>query len=157
MKEERSALDFFHEGYSCAQSVFAANASRMGLETETALRLAAGLGAGIGRMRLTCGAFCALVLTAGYCRGNTTGSAEDKERIYALVQRLAEEFRAEFGTLSCAELLHIDPATESTRPQERTTAYYSSRPCERCVAFCDIAAKRLLEETVGERITRQHK
>ena len=51
----------FLKGYNCSQSVVAAFAPQLGLTEETALRLSAGFGAGIGRMREVCGAFCGVV------------------------------------------------------------------------------------------------
>lgn len=141
------ALEYFHRGYNCAQSVFAAFAEQTGLSEELALRLAAGFGAGVGRMRGMCGAFSGLTLVAGYCQGNLTGVPEDKERIFALVREQAAAFTAEFGTLACRELLHLDEGTtEGARPNERTQAYYAARPCERCVAFCAAKAAELLRE-----------
>jgi len=143
---EEKALAYFHQGFNCAQSVLAPFAEPLGLSEEQALRLAAGFGAGIGRMRLTCGAFSGLTLVAGHCQGNLSGHPEEKERIFALVRQQAELFTREFGTLSCRELLHLDEhTTEGARPNERTQAYYDARPCERCVAFCARAAAALLQ------------
>lgn len=142
---EKQALAYFHRGFNCAQSVLAPFAAQLGLTEEQALRLASGFGAGIGRMRLSCGAFSGLTLVAGYCQGNLSGAPEDKERIFALVRQQAELFTQEFGTLSCRELLHLDECTtEGARPSERTQAYYDARPCEHCVAFCARAAANLL-------------
>ncbi|MBR2126271.1 MAG: C_GCAxxG_C_C family protein [Akkermansia sp.] len=139
------ALALFHRGYNCAQSVFAAFAGQIGLSEELALRLAAGFGAGVGRMRGMCGAFSGLTLVAGYCRGNLTGEPEDKERVFSLVREQAAAFTAEFGTMTCRELLHLDEnIAEGARPNARTQAYYESRPCERCVAFCAARAAELL-------------
>ncbi len=147
-----SALDFFHRGYSCAQSVLVPFAARLGLSEELALRLAAGFGAGIGRMRETCGAFCGLTFIAGFCRGNLRGDSGEKEAIFSLVREEAAAFRAEFGTLRCRELLHLDEAAqEGARPSERSTAYYAARPCERCVAFCEERAKALIEGRFSQR------
>lgn len=143
---EEQALAYFHRGFNCAQSVLAPFAERLGLTEEQALKLASGFGAGIGRMRLTCGAFSGLTLVAGHCQGNLSGNPEDKERIFALVREQAERFRQKFGTLTCRELLHLDEGTtEGARPGERTQAYYDTRPCERCVAFCANAAANLLQ------------
>jgi len=140
------ALVYFHRGYNCAQSVFAPFAEHAGLSEELALRLAAGFGAGVGRMRGMCGAFSGLTLVAGYSKGNLTGKPEDKEIVFSLVRELAAAFKEEFGTLSCRELLHLDDTTqESARPSERTRAYYEARPCERCVAFCAARAAELLQ------------
>lgn len=109
------------------------------------MRLSAGFGAGVGRMRGMCGAFSGLTMVAGYCKGNLTGEPEDKEVVFSLVRELAESFKAEFGTLTCRELLHLeDGVQEGARPNERTQAYYAARPCEHCVAFCARKAADLL-------------
>lgn len=146
-----SATDYFHQGFNCAQSVFAACAPHMGLSETAALKLASGFGAGVGRMRGLCGAFSGLTLVAGYCRGNLTGSPEDKEKIFSLVREQADAFRREFGSLTCRELLHLEEnRREGAKPSERTEAYYNSRPCERCVAFCEAQAKSLLQATADD-------
>ncbi len=151
-KSPQTALDYFHQGYSCAQSVVAPLACELGLTKAQALRLSSGFGAGIGRMRETCGAFCGLTFVAGHCRGNLHGEAAEKEQVFALVREEAEAFRREFGTLSCRKLLHLDEAVqEGARPQERSDAYYASRPCERCVAFCEARAQRLLHPPTSAR------
>ena len=139
------ALDYFHQGYNCSQSVFTAFADVCGLSEETALRLSSPLGAGIGRMREVCGAFCGLSMVAGSLHGNTSPDTGEKEKIFSLVQSLAADFKKEFGTLYCRELLGLTPeqlAGETARPGDRTAAYYASRPCERCIAFCARLAAR---------------
>lgn len=147
MNAEARALDYFHQGYNCAQSVFAAFAAQVGMSNEAALRFSSAFGAGLGRMRGTCGAFSGLCMVAGFCQGNLTGQPEEKERIFTLTRALADDFKAEFGTLTCRELLHLDEKMEpSARPNERTEAYYAARPCERCVAFCARKAQELLHE-----------
>lgn len=143
---ELKALDYFHRGYNCAQSVFTAFTEHIGITEELALRLSSGFGAGVGRMRGMCGAFSGLTLVAGYSKGNLSGQTEDKEVIFSLVRELADAFKAEFGTLTCRELLHLDEqAQEGARPSERTQAYYDARPCERCVAFCARKAAELMQ------------
>ena len=108
-KEDRAAqaLDYFHQGYNCSQSVFAAFADVCGLTEETALKLSSPLGAGIGRMREVCGAFCGLSMLAGSLYGNSSPETGEKEKIFSLVQSLAASFKQEFGTLYCLSLIHI--------------------------------------------------
>ena len=60
-KQGEAAYAYFLKGYNCSQSVVAAFAPQLGLTEEMALRLSAGFGAGIGRMREVCGAFCGVV------------------------------------------------------------------------------------------------
>ena len=144
---QEKAIDYFHQGYNCAQSVFAAFAEELGLSEAAALRLPSAFGAGLGRMRGTCGAFSGLALIAGFKHGNLSPDPADKERIFALTRKLADEFRTEFGSLQCRELLHLPPdAEEGSRPSERTAAYYAARPCECCVAFCAARAAEILEK-----------
>lgn len=143
---QEQALAYFHRGFNCAQSVFTPFAERLGLNEDAALRVSSAFGAGLGRMRGTCGAFSGLCMVAGFCKGNLSGNPEDKEKIFALTRELAESFKTEFGTLLCRELLHLEEGEqESARPSDRTSAYYAARPCERCVAFCAERADQLLK------------
>ena len=130
------AKTLFRQGFNCSQSVFAACADLYGIKDETlALRLAASFGGGIGRMRETCGAACGMFLLAGLENGSAeVGDAEGKKRNYALVQELANQFKAENGSLICSELLGIAPKPQEPTPEARTEAYYQKRPCVEMVA-----------------------
>lgn len=128
-------MALFRQGYNCSQSVFAACADLYGIADEAfALRIAASFGGGIGRMRQTCGAACGMFLLAGLENGcATAGDAEGKKQNYALVQSLAGAFKAEHGSLICAELLGLAPratnAPTDPTPAPRTEEYYKKRPC----------------------------
>ena len=119
------------QGFNCSQSVVAAFADLYGYTEEQALRMSAGFGAGIGRMRLSCGAFNALALLAGLDCGSTTpGDREGKSNNYKVVQQLAARFRETHGSLICAELLKLKKdAPLSFEASERTAEYYRTRPC----------------------------
>ena len=150
MQAEEKALHYFHQGFNCAQSVFAAMADQVGMSETAALRFSSAFGAGLGRMRGTCGAFSGLCMVAGFCKGNLTGNPDDKEIIFSLTRELAESFKKEFGSLNCRDLLHLDTEMEkSARPNERTSAYYEARPCERCVAFCASLAQKLIDDSAN--------
>ena len=137
MKEDKiqKAVELFKEGYNCSQSVVAAFAEDYGFTKEQALRMSASFGGGIGRMRETCGAACGLFMLAGLETSAIIGSdKEGKAANYALVQKLAEEFKKRNGALKCAELLGLKPSVpvEST-PEDRTPQYYAKRPCSKMV------------------------
>ena len=150
MQAEEKALHYFHQGFNCAQSVFAAMADQVGMSETAALRFSSAFGAGLGRMRGTCGAFSGLCMVAGFCKGNLTGNPEDKEIIFSLTRELAGVFKKEFGSLNCRDLLHLDTEMEkSARPSERTSDYYEARPCERCVAFCASLAQKLIDDSAN--------
>ena len=134
-KRVERAKALFKEGFNCSQAVCAACADLYGLDEQTALRVAASFGGGIGRMRQTCGAACGMFILAGLENGSATpGDAEGKKQNYVLVQDLATKFKAENGSLICAERLGIAPTPEYPTPAERTEAYYQKRPCVEMVA-----------------------
>lgn len=130
------AVNLFLEGYNCSQSVFAAYADLFGMDKETALRVSASFGGGIGRMREVCGAANGMFLAAGMLTGSVEGKNQKaKKDNYEVVQRLAEKFKQENGgTYICRELLGLDKAgirvvPGDTTPEARTEEYYKKRPC----------------------------
>ena len=129
------AVELFKMGYNCAQAVTAAFADEYGYTEHQALRMSASFGGGIGRMHETCGAACGMFILAGLETGCTDAcDRQGKADNYAFVQRLAEEFKRENGSLICAELLGLrERKTQSSMPEERTETYYMKRPCVKMV------------------------
>lgn len=134
------AVELFRQGYNCSQSVVAAFADHYALSEELALRLASPFGAGIGRMRETCGAACGMFLLAGLECGNTAPTAAAKGATYEVVQALAARFREINGSTNCGVLLGLRKPAEQlpseatqTTPEERTPEYYKKRPCAKMV------------------------
>ncbi len=129
----KQATDNFMSGYGCCQSVFAAFSPLYGLDPTTALRLSAGFGGGMGRLRMTCGAVSSLVMLAGLDCGQTRADdRQGKATCYKVVQELLAEFRSQNGSLVCAELLGLKPGDTSHTsyiPSPRTAEYYRTRPC----------------------------
>ena len=126
------AVELFKSGYNCSQSVVVAFADLYGFTEEQALKMSASFGGGIGRMRQTCGAACGMFLLAGLDTGAV--DAEDragKSHNYEVVQQLAEKFKAENGSLICAELLGLSTTAthRDTQAEPRTDLYYKKRPC----------------------------
>ena len=92
-KRKEKARELFLAGYNCAQSVAAAYADAFGIEPETMLRMSASFGAGIGRMRKTCGAVCGMFIIAGLKTGSVTaGDQEGKRKNYETVRAMADAF-----------------------------------------------------------------
>ncbi len=129
-KYSELARDLFLEGYNCSQSVAAAYADALGIDRETMLRMSASFGAGIGRMRKTCGAVCGMFIIAGMKTGATVGAdQEGKRNNYATVRAMADAFRAKNKSITCMTLLGLRKAEKSAQPSERTPEYYKTRPC----------------------------
>ena len=144
-KQGDAAYAWFLKGYNCSQSVVAAFAPQLGLTEEMALRLSAGFGAGIGRMREVCGAFCGVVTVLSMVYADPT-DPKDKSRIYALVQEAAEQYRTRNGggSIICREILKNPPSDPI--PSPRTAEYYRTRPCARMVA----SAAGILDQYIRE-------
>lgn len=140
------AEQLFMQGYNCAQAVVAAYADHYGINEKQALQMSAGFGGGIGRMRLTCGAVCGMVMLEGLQSGSTEiNDREGKSANYRKVQQLLDTFKQQFGTITCAELLKLKKDTPlSYEASERTAEYYRQRPCVNQV----VAAARIFGETL---------
>ena len=143
-KRMKRAEELFMQGFNCSQSVATAFSDVYGYTEEQMLRVSAGFGAGIGRMRLSCGAFNAMALLAGLENGSVTpGDREGKSANYKTVQQLAARFQEEHGSLICAELLKLkQDAPLSYEASERTAEYYQKRPCVKQI----ISAARIYAE-----------
>ena len=145
----KRAEELFMLGFNCAQSVAAAFADIYGYTEEQMLRVSAGFGAGIGRMRMSCGAFNAMALLAGLENGSVIpGDREGKSANYKTVQELASRFSQEHGSLICAELLKLKRDTPlSYEASDRTVEYYQKRPCVKQI----ISAARIYAEFLQEK------
>ena len=143
---EKWAGELFKCGYNCAQAVFAARASKFGIDTETALKLSAPLGAGVGRMREVCGAFSACAMLVGLKKASAEPSEDRKREIYELTQKLAEDFKRENGSIICRDILKLQKdAAVSPVPLPRTDEYYAKRPCLKVVESADALAIKYME------------
>ena len=138
------ARSLYLSGYNCAQSVFAAFSEEMGLTQETALKMASGMGGGIGGLRMTCGAVSAMEMVLGALRGySDAADFEGKKQLYADVQQLHAAFTAVHETSNCRQLLQKSGIVAKAQPSERTPEYYQKRPCARYIELC---AQLLAEE-----------
>ena len=148
-----AAYAYFLKGYNCSQSVVAAFAPQLGLTEELALRLSSGFGAGIGRMREVCGAFCGVVTVLSLVYSDPA-DPQDKSRIYALVQEAAQLYRTRNGggSIICRELLAKAGAapTAGATAEDRTADYYKKRPCpELCRLGADLCAEFIAAHPEG--------
>ena len=112
-KHEELALKYFNEGYNCAQSVFAAFHEEMGLDEKTAFKMSSAFGGGMGGLREVCGAVTGMFMVLSNLYGYDDAKELDKKKVlYSRVQALAEEFKKDYGTIICRELLASPKAKE---------------------------------------------
>ena len=93
-------------------------------------------------MREVCGAVSGMVFVLSMLYGYDSPDPKAQKEIYARIQRIADQFRQEAGSIVCRELL-TKPATDPT-PTPRDAAFYKTRPCVRLV----VLAAKLLEEHI---------
>jgi C_GCAxxG_C_C family probable redox protein len=140
------AESLFRAGYNCAQSVMGTFCTELGLDFDTAMKLAQPFGGGMGRLREVCGAVSGMLMSAGLAEGTSDpADRQGKNHMYENVQQLAARFREQNGSIVCRELLGLVPIGQSQQiledgqsithiiqqPQsaERTDEYYKKRPC----------------------------
>lgn len=135
LKRRETAVNYFKQGYNCSQAVIAAYTDVLDLDFETAVKLGASFGGGMGRLREVCGAvsgaFAVLGLLKGYSdpKDNTA-----KKTHYELIQKFAAEFKEKNSSYICRELLNLSfDGADAPAPELRTDTYYKKRPCAELV------------------------
>ena len=147
MSKKEKAMNLFKAGANCSQAVVGAFAEECGITIEEAMKLASGFGAGMGRMREVCGAVSGMVIVANLLYGSADlQDKKAKDEHYALIQKLADEFKKINSSIICRELLNLNK-NENTSPvsEARTETYYKKRPC---VELVGIAAE-ILEKNLN--------
>ena len=128
------AAELFVNGCNCSQAVFGAFAEDCGLSEKTAALLSSSFGGGMGRLREVCGAVSSMFMVAGLLAGYTNDDPkEKKDQHYALIQQLANEFKAKHSTIICRDLLGNLGKSTSPVSDPRTAEYYKVRPCVKFV------------------------
>ena len=100
------AVEKFVSGYNCAQSILYAFAPELGLEPETALKVATGLGGGLGGRGEVCGAVSGGILVLGLRFGR--GAQQEKavaQQAYQKTGELMAAFERVHGSCTCRTLL----------------------------------------------------
>ncbi|MBI4797296.1 MAG: C_GCAxxG_C_C family protein [Desulfarculus sp.] len=130
-----------HIGISCSQAILAAFGPGLGLDEDTALRLARGLGMGLGR-GLTCGAVSGAILVLGLAQGPR--QLEERQPRFACYEATGEfvrRFQDIHGAIACRDLLGLDLGTAQGRRQAQERGLFTNR----CPQFVK-SAGQLLEQ-----------
>ena len=144
--KSEKAVELFHTGYNCAQSVFCAFCEDFEMDFETGLKLSSSFGGGMGRLREVCGAVSAMFMIAGLKYGYTEPNNDViKQAHYERIQNLAAKFEEKHKTIICREILGLPKGKDTPVPSKRTDEYYQTRPCEKCIAD----AARIIEKFIS--------
>jgi len=92
------ALASFRNGFTCSAAVFSAFSDDLGLDEQTARKIACGFGAGISRTGNICGAVSGAILVIGLRYGKgTPGDENATEKTRALTRKFIKEFYRQAG------------------------------------------------------------
>ncbi len=145
MNPRDTATARFHPNFNCAQAVFSTFATQMGLDLETALKIAGAFGGGMARAGATCGAVTGALMSIGLKYGPARpGDLQSKEDTYALAQEFMRRFKGLHGSLACRDLLGCDIGIPENRQAAQQQGLYESI-CEGLVGD----AAELVEEILA--------
>ena len=141
------AVALFNSGYNCAQAVLLAFRDLIDLDEKALLRVASDFGGGVSGTHGQCGAVSGMLMALGLIRGyDDIDDLSHKQRLYAEGAMLINAFKAEFGTMSCAELKEnvVPRYAEANHP---LVTEEFPKPCSPFVAY----AAALLDSFLKER------
>jgi C_GCAxxG_C_C family probable redox protein len=105
----QTAQDRFAQSFNCSQSVFSAYASQLGIDDETALKLASPFGGGVAHQGNICGAVTGALMVIGLARGSAT--VDKKDEAYRMAEEFIKRFQERHGTILCRELIRYEIST----------------------------------------------
>ena len=106
---------------SCSEAVLLTYSSQLGLQPESAFKIASGFGGGMGWMGETCGAVTAAYMVIGLKYGATNvKDSYSRELTNESVARFADLFKERNGSTLCKDLIgEIDMTSIDGRKQIR--------------------------------------
>jgi len=127
-------LDSFAKGYNCCQSMLATYGEIHGLDRETALKLACGMGGGLGHGGEVCGFVSAACLLLGLKNGTSEPTAKLKANPICLA--LCDEVKAKYGSVNCKDIIKHDIRTmeETVKAKEAGVFQEICVPCGKWIA-----------------------
>ena len=142
MDEIETSLHYFSEGYNCSQAILMAFSARYNMPLETACKISAPFGGGIGRMGNLCGAVSGAIMTLGLVHGFTDPKNQDsKDQTYAYVNVFIDRFKVHHPSIFCRDLLGLDLGIPEQLAKAREQQIFAIR----CPAFVRDAAELLNE------------
>ena len=140
------AVELFNSGYNCAQATLCAFADRIPMDEALLRKVASDFGGGMSGTRETCGAVTGMLMALGLIKGyEDVKDTEHKHRLYAEGRELIDDFTAEFGTTTCAELSTKVAAGFKTNPHPLVSCHGNCRACSAFVAYAVKALEEHLE------------
>jgi C_GCAxxG_C_C family probable redox protein len=116
------------------------------MDRDTAMKVACGLGAGMGRSGNVCGAVTGGMLVLGLKYGMVDPELqEDKEKTYDQILKLLNRIKAIHGSDNCTDLMGVDIGTPEGL-QEAQDKELSDKICSKIVGDVTRILEELLED-----------
>ena len=130
--------------FTCSSAVFSAFSDELGLDPDTAKKIACGFGAGISKSGNICGAVSGAIMVIGLKYGKTVlGDDAATEKTRALVQKFLQEFTKRHGSVNCTELLGYNLGKPEEFAQARDNKYFVTK-CPELVGDAAAILERIL-------------
>ena len=140
MSGENKAVEYFSNGYNCAQAVLGAFCEEGGLDLSTAFKMTNGFGGGV-RCGEVCGAVTGAVMAVGLkCGFSAEGDFKQKGYCNKKSYEFIEKFTKENGSILCRNLLGADIRSPEDHNRPEAQAAHKT-VCPKLVA----SAARILE------------
>ena len=145
-EREKQAMEFFNNGFNCAQGVLVMQSEALGLDKETAARIASAFGGGINRSGNVCGAVSGALMALGLKFGNKApGEQIAREQAYAKADWFIHRFTESCGSIICRDLLGMDLSQPGMLEKAREEKIFQTK-CPRYVALAAEIAEAMLAE-----------
>jgi len=130
--------------FTCSSAVFSAFSDELGLDPDTAKKIACGFGAGISKSGNICGAVTGAIMVIGLKYGKTVlGDDAATEKTRALVQKFLQEFTERHGSVNCTELLGYNLGKPEEFAQARDNKQFVTK-CPELVGDAAAILERIL-------------
>ena len=148
MIRSKQAAELFKKGYSCAQSILIAYSEEVGLDSQTAFSIAAGLGGGIGKRQHICGAINAGAMVLGLKFGNySINDKKLKDNLSDLVGSFVDDCEFKLGGSQCLELIKIDLKNDELRHYASDCGFFD-KVCTNAVEQTAIILEKYLQKNI---------
>ncbi|NTU75636.1 MAG: C_GCAxxG_C_C family protein [Anaerolineaceae bacterium] len=141
-KKTEVATAKFDQGFNCAQSVLYSFCDDLHFDADTALKMASGLGAGMGRNEEVCGAVTGGIIVIGAKYGmSEMGDIDAKELTYTKTQELMQRFAEKNGSFICRRLLR-----EADLKTDEGQKFYKENDLHQVCLRCIQSSVEILED-----------
>ena len=132
------AVKLFNEGFNCAQAVLSSHSEDYGLDTTLAKKIGCAFGGGLANNGEICGAVVGALILIGLKYGQYIEvDIDSKENTKKITNIYIQNFKKEYGTIICRELLKYDISIKEEAQKARETGVFKT--------LCPLFVKKSVE------------